>query len=285
MRDFASGIYIVLILVILASSSAAQDYFYNVTSRGITIASISFEKSANISLPDDVASPDIKGGTYRVTDVGISAIAKNETARISYISSFHTKKEQGIWYFETLIVNAHNTTVILPRDVQVVQSIPRASITKDVNVMLTWNDLSSKNISISYVYIVEPIPDQKKPSNNTSGIIALIIFLCILTAFGTASYLKKKTKPKQVEPNDLPRVTDAQMHVLRAANQNEALVLRLLLKHNGHMKRNNLEKESALSKSSLASALKNLERKNLIDIDRSFHVHYITLTSWFKDLK
>ena len=46
-----------------------------------------------------------------------------------------------------------------------------------------------------------------------------------------------------------------------------------------------LEKEDQLAKSSLASALENLEKKNLVKVERTFHVHYITLSSWFKELK
>ena len=79
-------------------------------------------------------------------------------------------------------------------------------------------------------------------------------------------------------------MSDGQLNVIRAASSGEATVLRIMLKHHGHIKRNALERESELSKSSLASVLKNLERKKLLEIDRTFFVHHVSLSDWFRNL-
>ena len=134
------------------------------------------------------------------------------------------------------------------------------------------------------------------------AILAAIVFV----GAGLRAYLRRKRRSAQrglgqkaspgeaeesgrpldtTADSDKPNITEGQMNIIRAANENEAKVLTLLLKHNGHLKRNVLEKESGISKSSLASALKNLEKKNIVGIDRSFHVHYITLSPWFRKLE
>ena len=50
------------------------------------------------------------------------------------------------------------------------------------------------------------------------------------------------------------------------------------------MKRNKLEKLIGLSKSSLAATLHQLERRKIVDIDKSGKVHYVQLSEWFKNL-
>src|SRR3989338_3613373 len=80
-------------------------------------------------------------------------------------------------------------------------------------------------------------------------------------------HLEELGDPNNSNPSN---ITEAQMNILRAANHNEGVVLRVILKHNGQVKRNMLEKETKLPKSSLASSLHNLEKKNIIEIDRTF---------------
>ena len=52
----------------------------------------------------------------------------------------------------------------------------------------------------------------------------------------------------------------------------------------GRMKRSKLERESGVSKSSLAASLKNLERKKIIEVDRTYASHYVRFTEWFNGL-
>jgi len=50
------------------------------------------------------------------------------------------------------------------------------------------------------------------------------------------------------------------------------------------MKRNKLERESKISKSSLANSLNNLEKKNILEIDKTYVVHTVKISDWFNKL-
>jgi len=268
---------LIILLIVLSLNVAAVTYDFEVLENGETTVLVGLEReTVYVSLPPDVGNPQITNGKYNILKEGIEASAGNGTAEITYTSSFHTRKENGIWFFDGYVPNASTTVLTLPKEVQVVQSIPRSRITKDEQLHLTWNNLSSVNITVSYVRIIEPVEQETNSGFSGSGIIALVF----LVALSVAYYYFSKPKKKKVRST-----RNAQNNVIKAANVNEARVMKILLKHKGQMKRNKLEKESQLSKSSLASTLKNLEKKNIAKIDRSSHVHYITLTNWFKKLK
>ncbi|MFH1225010.1 MAG: hypothetical protein V1676_04365 [Candidatus Diapherotrites archaeon] len=71
---------------------------------------------------------------------------------------------------------------------------------------------------------------------------------------------------------------------MKALSENERKVISLLASAGGEMKRNILERKSGLAKSSLASCLNMLERKNVVIIDKTSTTHFIRFTDWFKEL-
>ena len=73
-------------------------------------------------------------------------------------------------------------------------------------------------------------------------------------------------------------------NLIKTLSDNEQKIVGLLAENNGEMKRNKLERASALAKSSLASALNQLERKNIVKVDKAYVTHYVRLTDWFKSL-
>jgi len=245
-----------------------------------------------LPLPPDVGNPEVIGATFSLVEDGID-VEVDGNAQVEYTSSFHTRKEQGVWYFDAQVNSADSVQLLLPKNIQILQSQPRSAITKNNKVEVNWQDLLFTNISVSYVRLdsspsvltIPPLPTSKP---NFFWLLALAVVLAGSYYFFKSKKAKNKEKTAKIVRNsnhDLPTIKDAQMNVIQAANDNEAIVLKLMLKHNGKIKRNALEKESGLSKSSLASSLKNLEKKNIVHIDRSFHVHYLTLSDWFKELK
>ncbi|MBI4146355.1 hypothetical protein HY489_03385 [Candidatus Woesearchaeota archaeon] len=248
---------ILVLFIALAPFVAAETtYFFTVTETGETTAEIIRDPGTQLALPQDVHT---EGNT------------------ITYTSSYHTRKQQGVWYFDASIPYADSVTLVLPQRMHVVQSIPRAEFIKEDTWQLTWTNLSD-NITVSYVSAVQPIvPEQVTLS---VPILPALILLALLIIAAYFLY----TKESENDEHTTLDVTEGQLNIIRAANPNEAKVLKIILHNQGHVKRNTLEKESGLSKSSLASTLKNLERKNLIAIDRRFFVHYIALTDWFKEL-
>lgn len=293
-----------LILTLLATATLAEpSYQFTIYQSGEAIVVISnIAGETTFPLPPDVLTPDIVQGRYVNTEEGITVLPDpTESAKLQYSSAHYTTKEDGIWYFGAAIANSSAVEIILPSQVKVVQARPRPTIRKDTILTMTWDAVSEK-IAFSYVFMGEE-KDNKTLSNQLLPLIItaiLAIVFLIAATYITLWYRKRKGVQQSQQPPALssavsstssPKIipeeatiSDGQMNLLRAANENEAVVLRVILRHNGHIKRNALEKEAELSKSSLASSLHNLEKKKILSIDRTFHTHYITLSKWFKEL-
>ena len=65
---------------------------------------------------------------------------------------------------------------------------------------------------------------------------------------------------------------------------NELKIVNILMDTPEGVKRNELEKESMMPKSSLASVLFSLEKRNIVVVDKSSAVHFVELSEWFKSL-
>jgi len=276
-RRIQAGLFCLCVLLFL-QTAAAVSYEFEVLENGQTKAVITVAEEEGVWVPSDVTNPDIEGGSYSLLPTGMSVLPDAGKAVLSYLSSFHTKKQGGIWYFDAEIEQADAVTLLLPADVQIVQAEPRASIAKKEGVELSWGSVQ-ENISVSYVVPLSAI--DVKPVPQSSNQWTILVILGLLLVIAVLIYRKTASVKGSIQVD----ITDGQMHVVRAANDNEALILRTMLKFNGQMKRNKLEKSTKLSKSSLASSLKNLEHKRIVEIDRSFHVHYLKLSDWFRELK
>jgi len=277
MRMGLMGI-VVLSILLLAIPVSAVSYDFEVLENGQTKAVIIVDGGVEVSVPSDVSNPEIEGGSYSVLPTGMAVVPDGGNAILSYLSSFHTKKQGGIWYFDAEIKEAESVSLLLPANVQIVQAEPRASIAKNSGVELSWKNVN-QDIKVSYVVPLSVVDQEVVPQSSPNWMIVIILGLLLVIA--VLIYRKIPAKdPPQIKVD----ITDGQMHVIRAANDNEALVLKVMIKYNGQIKRNKLEKETQLSKSSLASSLKNLEHKRIVDIDRTFHTHFLTLSDWFKEL-
>ncbi len=286
-----NSVVIVALFLLLAAPVAAEiSYFFDVAENGETAVTIELTEPAAIAVPADVAVPEVEGGSF-VREGKNLIIEPDGAATVTYASSLFTRKQEGVWHFENNIPSADSVVVVLPQAVHVVQAIPKAVFEKADRWQLSWENING-SISVSYVRVAQaeaarraltvPLPDY---SSRNMGFLLFLLIAGIAFYFCRRQSREVVKEVKKLVKEMPPNISEAQMNVIRAANPNEALVLKLLLKHNGHVKRNLLERDSGLSKSSLASSLKNLEKKNIITIDRTFFVHYITLSQWFRDLK
>jgi len=281
MWSYQSRLFLLVLLIVIASfQAAAHSIVFSVAETGETEAVVELTDSALIAVPPDVAEPEVIGGTATKAAGGFR-IDTSDKATVSYTSSYHTRKEQGVWHFEADPGDADSVIVVLPQAVHVVQAVPQAVIVKEESWQLTWQNLSEP-ITVSYVRIAQAEASRNviPLSRKDTGIWVVVLFVVLAAG---AIWLQRFRTAKKPEV-EAPEMTEGQLNVIRAANKNEATVLTILLKHNGHIKRNVLERESGLSKSSLASTLKNLEHKNLVTIDRTFFTHYLKITPWFAEL-
>ncbi len=80
------------------------------------------------------------------------------------------------------------------------------------------------------------------------------------------------------------KITQGMENVMKALTYNERVVVRILLEHDCMLRRNEIARGTGISKSSLAAALTKLEEKKIVEIDRTFIVHNVKLTNWFRSL-
>lgn len=282
-------IFVFIVFFVFNVGAVDSKYVYKVNNIGQTTSFIFFYGSdiVDVLVPEDVDEPGVKGGIYVDLDDGIKLSMNDDEAIVAYKSFYHTRKKSGIWYFETVVKKNSNVSLILPNNIIVIQTTPRTSIvTKNNLKIVEWKNIQEQNITVSYIFNNTNF-NQQNTSEEDRNYIGIFIGIIFALAIGIGSYhlFKRKINKTPNEIKEVPRnITDGQMNIVRAANPNEALIIKEIIRNNGHIKRNKLEKSTNLPKSSLASSLKNLEKKNIVTIDRNFQVHYITLSEWFKEL-
>lgn len=111
------------------------------------------------------------------------------------------------------------------------------------------------------------------------GLAVVPIFLYLLLTKRIAA-----EKSKVIIKHIKHKKHNAKAEVLKTLGQNELKVLGLLEANGGELKRNVLEQDAGLAKSSLAATLKQLERKNIIEINRLSKVHLVKFSDWFRNL-
>lgn len=301
--------------------AAKLNYTYKISEDGevTTFIFIDGYEIVDITIPEISSIPQIRGGIYIDTPDGIEvSVGNTKKAIVAYRSSYHTEKKDGIWYFNSNIKNNSTVEIIFPLNTEIVRSSPKGIIQRkenyvemsflntpnSINTSYMITDLSQEELDVTEILNDEEKNNDENNSNNIILIILVIIifstlsfmFFIFRTKKGTKKIIKENTINEKINEkvnennlskNDdiIPNITEAQLNIIRAANQNEALIIRIIARNNCHIKRNILEKESNLSKSSLASSLNNLEKKNIVQIDRTFKVHYIKFSDWFGDLK
>ncbi len=151
-------------------------------------------------------------------------------------------------------------------------------------------------VTIYYTLGEQPAPAQADPSSLYIVATALIIAVAIVAA---SVILKLPGKPLRSAPADsaspsaaLPaqpapaqaptlELTPGKKEMMETFNENDLKIVNLLLSSEGKSRRNELERKSGISKSSLAMALNRLEKRKIIEIDRTATTHFVKLADYF----
>ncbi len=240
----------------------------------------------NIPLPLDVPSPSVEGGLYLDAPNGIDLfVGTARRASVGYESTLLTTKSDA-WNFEMLLPNLDGAliTVSMPRDVEIINASPNASVTKtSVATELRWNLSSTNGTAIAARYRFVALQNETRaetpapqPQVQQSYAIYALVFVILFAVIATLAL--RLRKPEEI------RATSGAENVMKTLTENELTIVKLLLANGGGMKRNKLERESKLAKSSLASALYRLEQRNIVNVDKTSAVHYVKLTDWFRSL-
>lgn len=104
----------------------------------------------------------------------------------------------------------------------------------------------------------------------------------------TEKFKTEKSAVKEEKENNetgIIEVTAGMENIMNTLTENELKIVKILIKHKGELRRNEISRGTGISKSSLSAALNRLEDKKIVKIDRTFTVHTVKITGWFKTIK
>jgi len=154
--------------------------------------------------------------------------------------------------------------------------------------------------------------DENKSNNNKQGgkdensiswiiigIVAIVVLIVVIFAlFGigkfwkfntTETNKKRKNENAETEAGETKeseiKITKGMKAIMGTLTQNELAVVEILIKHNKTLTRAEISRGTGISRSSLSAALTRLEQGKIVEVDRTYIMHSVRLTEWFKSLK
>ncbi len=271
-------VILLLLLVLPSVQAVGSNYSIVVQENGNSLVIIGLRGDGVINLPiqPDVKDIRVKGGLFIQNNQSIEvSIGSTQEAVVMYKTAMLTTKEGNSWHFSLSAGRSDTVTVAMPKDTLIVQTNPNAMIESGNYTKLIWKNPSAA-IEVDYKFQEETLKPSAgtTDSNDTpihSGWVLVLPFVLIPFAV-VAGLALRKARPSKKE------------NIIKTLSNNEALIVKLLLQNRGGIKRNQLERASKLAKSSLANTLNTLERKNIVEIDKTNVTHYIKFTRWFHEL-
>ncbi len=143
------------------------------------------------------------------------------------------------------------------------------------------SDSDTRNITFDLAEVLINISEGSKPIRIASSetvsyripIIACIVIGSVGVLLFVSLYFIKSARKRTISPR--------QVQILQTLTENESKIVKLLLENKEILRRSFIEKKLELAKSSLAATLNNLERKKIVEIDKTLTTHRIKLTDWF----
>ncbi|MBN1385588.1 hypothetical protein JW968_01265 [Candidatus Woesearchaeota archaeon] len=270
------GIWICLVIFLYFATPINAEtnatVFVSETGNSVVMLQITGQDTTEVMLPLDVSQPSIKGGLYVLSENGIKVAAK-DVAVVIYKTDLFTFKQGANWTFETDLLGHANTKIKLPSHAIILET--GGLIDADTNE-ISFDD---SDIRLTYTFGEKPAENEKK-----TWIYLIILAIILLAIAGIMIFLKKSQEPTGESTEGTNRQGKGQANVIKTLSSHQAKLVELIMQNNGEIKRNKLERISGYAKSSLASCLNSLERKKIIEIDKTSAVHYVRLTEWFKGL-
>jgi uncharacterized membrane protein len=289
-------IYLIFFSILLSNYSTALvgDCTIIVAENGnsFVIITLEGEGTVDLPLPLDVNEPEIEGALYVQTEDGIElSIGSTQYADIAYQTSLFTEKTQDEWNFYMHLpeINFLDITLSLPENAIILNTKPLGVMKQEEGSKnIYWELREEDAVNVTYKFSISEITttttiiaptttiSSEKEKGEETYYWAISFIMIALIAIAAYYFQQRKKQQQKIKS------TDGMLNIIRTLTENERKVVEILLEHGGELRRNDLGKISKISKSSLSVALHNLENKNIVEIDRTFTVHNITLTEWFK---
>jgi len=272
-----------LLAAAVQTQALSVEYYAVIQENGdaVVVANILGNGTFTAQLPADVTEVKVRGALYVMDNrtVELSVGSSGEAAML-YRTSVLTEKEGSRWLFAMEPAGAEKLTVAMPNNTVVSWTEPMALMNSSSVLMLIWD--APAKVSMEYAFGMQNSAGgldetDGKGSGDFGMTLLMPAGIAVFVALaGLAALRARKMKRETTEKN--------RENIMRTLSNNHRLVVSLLLQSGGAMKRSHLERKSGLAKSSLALVLRDLERKKIVEVDRSFPSHHIKFTEWFNGL-
>jgi uncharacterized membrane protein len=272
-----------LLLVVLATSAFASELLtINIERSGIAsvILSLEGEHSSAISLPSDASNFRIVGGSFSVLN-GTAQVTPGPSGftTFSFSSSVLTTKTPDGWKLFFEAPSTSNVTLYMPAYAVITSSSPKP-MKVSADESRPSLEFSGGPIALEYELSAAPEPVQ-----SDSSFILIAAFVLAAGMVAAAIILRNKPHGKTVrEKTPSLLMTGGKKEMMETFNENDKAIVGFLLSSQGKSKRNELERKTGISKSSLAKAINRLEKRKIIEIDRTSTTHFVKLSEYFLKL-
>ena len=267
-------ILLLLLLIVPLASAIEQNYNIIIEDNGNSLIIIEFQGKGLINIPiqEDVDEVKVKGALYKLNNNSIDvSIGSSKKAILLYQTSFLTKKEHDVWTFSFDVLNNSNISISMPKNTIIKHTSPNPFIESQNFTRLIFEN--SNSIELLYEFkedlISDDIEELNTPKKRTLFPVLLVVGISIIAIVTFLVFSKKKSNKD---------------NIIKTLSRNEKLVVKTILENKGEIKRNLLERKTQLAKSSLSNTLNILERKKIIEIDKTSVTHFVKFTRWFNEL-
>lgn len=270
-------------LLLISACFASLTYTVDVDRSGFTHATLSLDGAQNtsITLPSDATDFMIAGGAYRLSN-GTAFIEPGVGGftTFSFTTDLLTTKTASGWRLSFIAPADASVQIYLPEYSVVgqMEPAPRTVSSEGARTVLLMDDPGP--VTIDYHLVDIPTQDATDPSAlGFLAVAAVIIAVCAGVWFLTNAHRKPQKAGAERPPTT--NMTPGKRAMMETLNGNDMIIVNLLISKGGRSRRNELERRSGISKSSLAMALNRLEKRKLVEIDRTSTTHFIRLSESF----
>jgi uncharacterized membrane protein len=292
---------LLLLGILLASvSSAALIYTVDTDRSGFSSVTLSMQGggTVQVALPDDASDFRIVGGSYQVINgTAIVNPGSSGFTTFSFTSSLFTSKTTDGWRLAFDPPDGATVDVYMPPYSNIDNPFPTPnSISADSSRTLIEFD---KPQLVTVYYRLGQTP-AAQPADNSSLFMMIAVALVAVAIISAAVILKmpnriqtiiqtpapsgtQGTQPPPASPAKTPTLdmTSGKKEMMETFNENDLKIVDYLISVEGKSRRNELERKTGISKSSLAMAINRLEKRKIIEIDRTSTTHFVKLSDYF----
>jgi uncharacterized membrane protein len=281
-----------LLLFAIALSASEAVYTVDIDRSGSSAAVLSLEGtgSAALLLPPDAKNFRIVGGSFEIANqTAIVTTGKSGFTTFSFSTDLLTTKTPTGWKLEFSPPESAAVRIYMPAYSTIENSFPQPKKVSSADSRI-FVELEYSRSVLVYYRLEEPLPEEKSDS--------LVIFAAavVIAAAAIGVSLLLRSRPQKIvvetkngvaiaeEKKPTLEITPGKKEMMETFNENDLKIVNYLVSCQGKSRRNELERKSGISKSSLAMALNRLEKRKIVEIDRTATTHFVKLSDYFLKL-